>query len=393
MAFSAGAYHGLSYIAETTFGTTPAGTYNAIRHTSCSLALTKDGFQSNELRNDRQISDFRHGVLRVGGDIGIEFSYAEFDDLLEAALFGTWTSHVLKAGVTPRSFTMRRRFADILLDGFFTGCMVNSFSLSIPANAMVTGSFGLVGKSASYSGSLHTVTITATAACATGGDATVTVAGTATTVALTTEDDSATKVAKDIAAALDAVPGYTASSDAAIVTLIYPAVDGNATVSYSAGTTGATATVGTPAVTVPAASETHSPFDSFTGVIQEGGSPIAVITSIDLSLENGLEPVFVVGANSAPAIVPGRSNLTGTVSAYFENKTMLDKFINETESSIEIELGSTSNKYDIEIPRVKYTGGDNGVSGEGPIVINMPFQALYDSSEETNLKITRTPAP
>jgi len=368
MAFAAGSYHGLSYIAETTFGTTPAGTYQALRHTNCSLALTKDGFQSNELRDDRQISDFRHGVLRVGGDIGIEFSYSEFDDMLEAALFGEWSDNVLKAGTTAKSFTMRRRFADILLDGFFTGCMVNSFNLSIPANAMVTGGFGLVGKSASYSGSLHTVTITATNECTSAGDATVTVAGVETTVALTTSEDDTTEVATAIATALDAVSGYTATSSSAVVTLTYPAVDGVYAVSYSAGTTGATATVG-----------------------QENSSTIAVITSIELNLQNGLEPTFVVGSNSTPSITPGRSNLTGTVSAYFENKTLLDKFINETESSIELELGSTSNKYDIEIPRIKYTGGENPASGEGPIVINMPFQALYDSGEGTNLKITRTP--
>jgi hypothetical protein len=391
MAFAAGSYHGLSYIAETTFGTTPAGTYQALRHTNCSLALTKDGFQSNELRDDRQISDFRHGVLRVGGDIGIEFSYSEFDDMLEAALFGEWSDNVLKAGTTAKSFTMRRRFADILLDGFFTGCMVNSFNLSIPANAMVTGGFGLVGKSASYSGSLHTVTITATNECTSAEDATVTVAGVETTVALTTSEDDTTEVATAIATALDAVSGYTATSSSAVVTLTYPAVDGVYAVSYSAGTTGATATVGTPAVTDADASATHSPFDSFTGVLQENSSTIAVITSIELNLQNGLEPTFVVGSNSTPSITPGRSNLTGTVSAYFENKTLLDKFINETESSIELELGSTSNKYDIEIPRIKYTGGENPASGEGPIVINMPFQALYDSGEGTNLKITRTP--
>ena len=99
-----------------------------------------------------------------------------------------------------------------------------------------------------------------------------------------------------------------------------------------------------------------------------------------------------MGSNTTPAIVPGRSNLTGTVSAYFENATLLTKFIAETESSIEFTLGNgTTKSYTFLIPRIKYSGGDNPASGEGPIVISMPFQALYDSSEATNLKITRIP--
>lgn len=298
MAFSAGSYHGLNYIAEVTFGTTPAGTPTALRHTSCSLVVTKDGFQSNELRSDRQISDFRHGVIRVQGDIGIEFSYGEFDSLLEGALFSTWDTNVLVAGTTAKSYTLKRRFEDITVEGTFTGCMINTLSLSIPANAMVTGSFGIIGKDGSYASSLSTT---------------------------------------------------------------------------------------------PTASQTHSPFDSFTGSITEGGSDIAVVTSIELSLNNGLEPAFVVGADTTPQIVPGRSNLTGTVSAYFENETLLDKFINETESAIVLSLGGATASYEIELPRIKYTGGDNAVSGEGPIVINMPFQALYDSTDETNITITRTP--
>jgi hypothetical protein len=138
---------------------------------------------------------------------------------------------------------------------------------------------------------------------------------------------------------------------------------------------------------------TKSPFDAFTGAITEGGSPIAVVTSIELNLQNGLEPAFVVGSNKTPRIIPGRSNLTGTVSAYFENTTMLEKFVAETESSIEVELEDTEgNVLAINVPRIKYSGADAPVQGEGGVTINMPFQALRDNSEATSLVLTRTAA-
>jgi len=203
-------------------------------------------------------------------------------------------------GTTEKFFTIEREFSDITQYGVFTGCYINTFNLSIAANAIVTGTFGVVGKSASYSG-----------------------------------------------APLDAAP---------------------------------------------TASQTNSPFDSFTGTLDEGGSTIAVVTAIDISIDNGVTPAFVVGSNSSARNVAGRSNVTGTVTAFFEDATLLNKFINETESSLELTLGSgTATSYVIELPRIKYSGGDNSVNDEGPIEITMPFQALYDSSEATNIKITRVP--
>lgn len=301
MAFSTGGYHGLRYVAESTFGVTPAiPEMTNLRHTGCSLILSKDSFQSNELRSDRQISDMRQGANQIGGGVDFEFSYGDFDAFLEAALFDEWTADVLKTGTTAKYFTLERAFADIGQFGVFTGCMANTMSLSIQHNAIVTGSFGFLGKSASYSNT-----------------------------------------------ALDVSP--TAASN-------------------------------------------NSPFDSFSGVIKEGGATIGVVTGLDLSLDNGGNPQFVVGSPDTPRITSGRSNLTGTMNAFFEDATMLDKFINETESSIELTLGDgLAKSYTIFLPRIKYSGADNSVSGEDPIVLNMPFMALYDETEATNIKITRIP--
>ncbi|ELR02840.1 hypothetical protein GMDG_08853, partial [Pseudogymnoascus destructans 20631-21] len=46
----------------------PAATGGQIlRRVSCSLSLSKDTYQSAEIRGDRQVADFRHGVKRVQG--------------------------------------------------------------------------------------------------------------------------------------------------------------------------------------------------------------------------------------------------------------------------------------------------------------------------------------
>lgn len=309
-----GSRHSMRFVLESTYGVTPATpVFDIVRHTGTTLGLSKEALQSEEIRDDRQIADFRHGARQVGGDISIELSYGSFDKILEALLGGTWATDTpalgtdqLKAGTTRRSFTVERYFGDILTADKpfhrFTGVEFNTLQLQINANAMITGTVGVVGK--------------------------------------------------------DMV------TDTVIVT-------------------GATYNPAT----------TTSPLDSFTGTLNENGTPIAVITEIQLNLDNGLDPRFVVGSKTTLRPSIGRSNVSGQITAYFENSLLLEKFINETESDIEFNLpDGAGNNLKFILPRIKYNGGQPDVQGEGPITLSMPFQALLDSTTNTNIIIERTPA-
>ena len=308
MTNSTGAQHEADYVAEVTFGTTPATpTMTPIRHNSLSLALTKDSLQSDELRADRQIADFRHGNKQVSGDIASELTYGAFDDLLAAALGGTWATGVpsagtdqLKVGETLTSFTVRRHFSDISLYEVFTGVRFSGLSISIQPNQIATISLSCNGKD------------------------------------MTTSN----------------IAGATQN-----------------------------------------AANTNTPFSGHeAGTIKEGGTTYAGITGIELSLENGLESAFELGSDTTGEHIIGRSNVTGTVTAYFSDQTLMNKFINETESSIEFTMTDPAgNTLRFVIPRVKYTGGQPDVSGEGGVLLSMPFQALYDTTTSTNFFIERNP--
>jgi len=62
------------------------------RRRSTSLGLTKDAYASEEIRSDRMISDSRHGIRRVGGDIVTELSVGAHADFMEAVLGGVWVT-------------------------------------------------------------------------------------------------------------------------------------------------------------------------------------------------------------------------------------------------------------------------------------------------------------
>ena len=142
----------------------------------------------------------------------------------------------------------------------------------------------------------------------------------------------------------------------------------------------------------PTASSTNAPFDSYSGSISDGGSSIAIVTSIDFSVTNSFAPTFVIGADTAQSLEYGRAVVEGTMTVYYEDETLINKFLNETESSIEVSVDDPtgSNPYTFLFPRVKYNGASVPVQNPQSRLITLPFVSLYDGTEGSNLTLTRT---
>lgn len=299
-----GSRHSIAYTLESVRGQTPAmPTLQQLRNTGTTLNLSKEILTSDELRDDRMIAEVRHGNKQVGGDINFALSYGTYDDFLAAALCGTWSGDELVVGVARTHFSIERHFADIGKYLRYTGMEVNTLSLSVTPNAVVTGAFGFLGKGME--------------------------------------------------------PGDAELSGA----------------TYEAPTT-------------------SRAFDSFTGEIKEDGATLGIVTEIQLSLNNGLEPEFVLFDNESTDPTIGRSNVTGSITAKFMNTVLLEKFLDETASSLEFTLVDLDgNALSFYLPSIVYTGGANpDVSGEGAVRLSLPFQAALDSTEGTNMIVTRADA-
>ena len=138
------------------------------------------------------------------------------------------------------------------------------------------------------------------------------------------------------------------------------------------------------------------PFDAYSGALKVadvdgigGASALSVVTSVDFTVTNSFAPTFVVGSDSAPCLEFGRAEIEGTITAYFEDASLVNRFLNETESAIEVSVADPSaNTMTFLFPRVKFNAADVPVDGPTSRVISLPFVALYDDTELTNLKIT-----
>jgi hypothetical protein len=299
MTIAAGSRAQLAYVAEVTYGVTPSNpVFQILPDSRNSVGLEKESFTSERVRSDRQIVDFRHGTRSVAGDIPFEFCRDNYDILMQAALMGTWSGDVLKAGTTRRSFTIETKYDDVTQYKRNVGCEVATMSLEVAPNAMVTGSFGIVGQN-----------------------------GTMAQTALS----------------------------------------------------GATYTP----------SPTTRVYDGFSGSIYVGSVEIGVITSISLSLENNLENQAVVGRNTTVRGAAGMSNLTGEISAFFEDSTLFDHFDDEDEVRIEFTLTDAVASYTFEMPRCKLNGGKPEVGDDREVTISVPFQSLRDDTAASQIVITK----
>ncbi len=401
MVFATGGSHLLTYIQESTFGTTPTPTaaspMRKFRLTQNSIIAVRDSFTSEELRGDQQVSDLRLGAKGVAGDLNFEMSYLGFDDFIEAALGGTWAPTFTDTDVDWSATAATNTFTQGAGTDLTTVLSANDY-------VRVSGFTGDVAnngifKVATVAPNSFTVTPTGTLVDDAAGESVTVEALTGAVLKSGLSQPSFTFENQyndqgfDVNSKYLVYEGMTTNtfnlslSPNGIVTgsfgLIGEAPRASAFSNISLGATFEDSVVN------PSAN--FSPMDSFSGQVDEGATiDIMTITGIELALTRNLNPEFVIGKDQTVRITPGRNVVTGTVTAFFENKTLLEKFLNETSSSLKFTmLDTSSNTVEVFLPNIKYTAGDNSVSGEAAILVSMPFTALYDATEATNIRITR----
>lgn len=146
---------------------------------------------------------------------------------------------------------------------------------------------------------------------------------------------------------------------------------------------------------------TNSPFAAFDGAIFESGSdndigtstaPVAVVTSIDFTVNNNRTSEARVGSKFSPCVFDATCQVEGTLSVFFDDKTLYNKFVNETETSILIHLtgaAATDKTYaSIYFPRVKFNGATIDPPAEGAVTMEIPFRALEGSAGESAVTIS-----
>ena len=380
MTQASGVFKQLTYKAEVTYGLKPAAAAaQSLRRVTSDLSLTKDTYQSAEIRTDQQVQDMRHGVRRVAGSINGELSPGTYKDFIAAALrrdFAAVTAltalSVTIAGAGP-TYTVTRAAGDFLTGGVKRGDVVRLTvgtlnAANINKNLLVVTVTALV---------LTVRPLNGVALVAEGpiASTTCTVFGKKTFAPSTGHTDKSFSIEhwfSDVAQS----EVHTGCQPSTIDLQLPPT--GLATIGLGfVGQNIETATA--QYFTSPTAATTSGLTASVNGMVLVNGSVAATVTGLTLQVQSGRSGDPVVGSNTIPTQFPGRITVSGQATAYFEDAVLRDAFLNETEMEIIFVLSSdntaTSKFVGFTLPRCKL-GGASKSDGEGGIVQTIPFTAL-----------------
>jgi hypothetical protein len=301
MAIASGQNTTLSIKEETTYGTAATGNYTQLPFSTESLTFAKTNFESGIITGDREVRDVIMGSHSVTGDVSFDLSYqAAYLTMLQGLLGDDAISGagLIEIGNERQSYSIQKGFVNAGFSGGtddvhkFTGCEINSFGLTIPADGLVQGTFGIIGSS------------------------------------MTTEDT----------------------------------VEGT-TVAYT---------------------DANDPFHSSAVTIEEGGSGSSIITDLSLNIDNGIATTNAIGALQPIQGGIGKCRVTGSLTAHFTSGALYEKFVANTVSSLDIEMGTLTTGLKFTMPEVKYTTGVVNIGGEGLISVQMDFVAMRDDGSDSS---------
>jgi hypothetical protein len=142
-----------------------------------------------------------------------------------------------------------------------------------------------------------------------------------------------------------------------------------------------------------AEASTTSAMDSFTGSLTEGGSGNIIVTEVSFKVDNGMDRQFVIGSRDTIRPSIGMSNVSGSLTAHFDSAALLDKFLDETLSSLAVAITDNAgvpNTRTFTFPSIRYTGGRVPVKDDGPLIVTLPWQAVYNDSLGAAMSVART---
>lgn len=369
----------VSYKKETTFGVLPAAAgAQTIRRVSSSFNLAKETYQSEEIRTDYQLSDFRHGVRSVEGNVSGELSAGTYADFLASALARNWTAATpttlgsTTIALVGGTYTITRTTGSYLTDGVRVGNVIRLTGFATANNNKNLLVIALTATAATVI-ALNGNTLTPETV-ASGGTYAVTGKSTyAPTTGHTDDSYSFESWYSDIGQS-EVYVGNKVNT----VGIALPAT-GLTTVELSFMGQDLKQRAATQYFTSPTAQGSSGIFAAVNGALIVNGAPVALVTSANININRNMTSEAVVGSNIKPEIYEGRIIVDGDFSTLFQDGTFANYFDTEAEISLVIALTANSSAnsefMSFTLPRLKLST-DTKDDGEKGLVSQNSFQAL-----------------
>lgn len=385
MPAASGVFKQIAIKAETTYGTLPAAAgAQLLRRVDFATNLSKDTYESNEIRPDLQVADMRHGVRRVMGTLNGELSPGSYSPYLGALLkrdFAAITaiaSLSLTIAASGANWTITRATGSWLTDGVKLG-MVGRITAGSVNAANLNKNLFVIGVTAL---ALTVVVLNGSAMVAEGpiASCTFTLPGKWTYVPTSGHTDKSWAL-EEWFSDISQSEVYTGLKFNKASVQLPPT--GMATIALSAtgkdlGQSGAVRYF-----TSPTAAGTTGVVAAVNGVLRVNDTTLASVTGINFDIDAGFTGDPVVGANVVPNQFAGRVRVSGQFTAYFEDGTLRDAFVAESQIGIFVAMttgnGAADDFVSFAISRVKLGGADKA-DGEGGVIRTYNFTGLLNTA-------------
>ena len=397
MLLASGTRASLSYQEETETRGVPNASPNMLelRATGKALNLQKGTLKSAEVRSDRQNATLRHGFNQIVGAPGWELSLTAYNDFIQAAMSGTWAVIASAAtqdiGVTvgaPTTTAVFDRAAGNFItdDGFEVGMIVTGAGTAFAGD---NGQASRITAIAADGASMDVEAVdgeTIYSTVATGNDEQVSATGEVVKIGTTLRTFTVERAFNDVSQfqvyngvavnqmSLQMQPEQMVSGS---FDLLGMSADPMAQTARDADVT---------------AAATNDPMAAFEGQLSEGGAESNVVTAMNFTLNNNRSLQAVVGSKFSPDVFEGTAMITGEATVFFEDEVLFNKFVDETISSLSVQMDDLNGTDFIVIgfPAVKYTGGDMDPPAQGPVPITMPWEAQVSATTGNSMYIQKS---
>ncbi|EGJ51803.1 phage tail tube protein [Desulfocurvibacter africanus] len=133
-------------------------------------------------------------------------------------------------------------------------------------------------------------------------------------------------------------------------------------------------------------------FQNFQASIEENGVALANCTEFSLEMDFGLDTGnYVIGGQGTRNSLPeGVASISGTLSALFEDATLLNKAVNMAETSLRLSFTSGSHSLSFLFPEVVLEQQAPAIEGPQGVKIQLPWKAYFGDDAVNNSAVVVT---
>lgn len=382
--------HTMGYKAEANPGVDAGAPYAALWHNTSGLVATRETLRSDRALGNRRRPHSRLGLKGGAGDIVCEWCYSIHDPFILAAIgaasFKTpWTAITFTAGAAGCTITVsgtEATFTDAGAASKFTDVAVGDI--------FVTTGFATAANNGTW---ICTVKTSANSIKAQGYNTPVAVSlDNATFTCQAFASDGTTEESFTIwSRHTDLDPDVFFQFLYSVVNTLQLNLTPDEIVKFTMGIMAANVTTTASEPGVPVQPTTiYDPFDCLSGIVTVGGTASTKITTARIDVANNYRATKAIGSVISEEMIPGKFEISGQMSVYFDTVTQFNNFWGETETRATFQLtDGGSNDYTIHLPSLKWLSYELTKSDDGPCMANMNFEACSHPYMGTSLFIIK----